>query len=580
MSFEQFKQQLQDSTAFNQAPVISRDPEQLPPELPRGAQIPADLDPLADGVLMLHQKEWLEDESSLKLCAKGRRTGITFAEALDDTLIAAAAPSAGGQNVFYIGDTKDKGREFIGYVAHYAKVVAKQLAATIENTVFTDEWIDEVTGEVKTQKIASFTVFFASGFRVEALSSRPENIRGLQGTVVIDEAAFHRDVRLVIDAVNALLIWRGKIRIISSHNGKLNPFNELIREVASGSPDAPPYSIHTIPFQAAIDNGLYERTCLIAGEEPTPEGKAAWERLIRGAYGKRKAAMEQELDCIPSDAEGAVLTRVEIESCMRQREIPIVKWEAPDSLKEATKEVREATAKLWCDLHLAPLLAKLNPDRKHVFGHDFARSGDGSLFVPAEIGTDLVRRVPFIVELRNVPFEQQKQVLFYIGERLPRLSGGALDATGNGAYLAEVARQKWGARIVEVKLNQQWYQVEMTAYAGAFSDHTIELPMHEDILSDHQAVQWINGVPMVPSDFRYKGSDGNMRHGDAAVAGCLMYFVSRQDLPVYDGYEGVSLPAGRLSEGRSDGGLFSPGGMFETETDFHLRSLRGRDGGL
>lgn len=35
-------------------------------------------------------------------------------------------------------------------------------------------------------------------------------IRGLQGVVVIDEAAYHRDVRAVIDAVNALLIWGGK----------------------------------------------------------------------------------------------------------------------------------------------------------------------------------------------------------------------------------------------------------------------------------------------------------------------------------------------------------------------------------
>ncbi len=88
-------------------PVLPRSDAQLPPELTRGADIPADLDPLAEGVLMLHQRQWLEDKSDLKICKKGRRTGITFAEALDDTLIAAAARSAGGDNVFYIGDTKD-----------------------------------------------------------------------------------------------------------------------------------------------------------------------------------------------------------------------------------------------------------------------------------------------------------------------------------------------------------------------------------------------------------------------------------------------------------------------------------------
>jgi phage FluMu gp28-like protein len=86
--------------------------------------------------------------------------------------------------VFYIGDTKDKGREFIGYVAHFAKTVAKELAE-VEEFLFEDEREDGTS-----KFISAFRVTFASGFRVEALS-RPENIRGLQGVVVIDEAAFH-----------------------------------------------------------------------------------------------------------------------------------------------------------------------------------------------------------------------------------------------------------------------------------------------------------------------------------------------------------------------------------------------------
>src|SRR5690606_3911011 len=137
------------------APVLSREPEQLPGELPRGAEIPPELDPLAEGVLMKHQVDWLEDESDLKIAEKGRRTGITFAEALADTLIAAASRSAGGDNVFYIGDTKDKGREFIGYVAHFARVVAKELVE-IEEFVFQDQKEDG-----STQDISAFRVTFA-----------------------------------------------------------------------------------------------------------------------------------------------------------------------------------------------------------------------------------------------------------------------------------------------------------------------------------------------------------------------------------------------------------------------------------
>ncbi len=147
-----------------------RNPDELPKDLPRGGRIPDGLDPLADGILMRHQAEWLEDTSDLKIAEKGRRTGITFAEALDDTLIAAAKRSAGGQNVFYIGDTKDKGREFIGYVAKFAQTIAGELHP-IEEFVFKDEREDGTSRD-----ITAYRITFRSGFRIEALSSNPANI--------------------------------------------------------------------------------------------------------------------------------------------------------------------------------------------------------------------------------------------------------------------------------------------------------------------------------------------------------------------------------------------------------------------
>ncbi len=504
-------------------PILPRQDAELPEELPRGAEIPAGLDPLADGILMQHQADWLADTSDLKLAEKGRRTGITFAEALDDTLVAAAAPSAGGDNVFYIGDTKDKGREFIGYVKHFAETVSKELIA-IEEFLFEDQREDGTTNQ-----IAAFRARFASGYRVEALSSRPENIRGLQGIVVIDEAAFHKDVRAVLDAVNALLIWGGKIRVISTHNGVLNPFNELVREALAGRT---PFSVHHIPFAKAVENGLFKRVCFIKGKEWSPEAEAEWEARIRGAYGPRKAQMRQELDAIPTEAEGAALTRVQIEACMAPG-IPIVKWICDDDFKNAPDDVRTQAALDFCKEKLLPLLARLDRRRSHVFGEDFARNGDATVILPLEIGTDLVRRAPFQVELRNVPFDQQREILYYICDRLPRLSGGALDATGNGAYLAEKAAQKYGAIIVEVKFSAEWYRVNAPPYIEAFADKTLVLAQDENTMRDHQALAYVNGIIKVPDDHRFKGDDGFDRHGDSAIAGMLGYFASRQDLEAF-----------------------------------------------
>lgn len=519
-------------------PVLERDPSSLPVTLTRGSEIPETLDPLADGILMDHQKRWLEDDSPLKLAEKGRRTGITFAEALDDTLIAAAKPSAGGDNVFYIGDTKDKGREFIGYVAHFAKIIAKELVQ-VEEFIFKDQKDDGTSKD-----IAAFRISFASGYRVEALSSRPENIRGLQGVVVIDEAAYHKDVRAVIDAVNALLIWGGKVRVISTHNGVLNAFNELIREAKAKKN---PFSLHFIPFADAVKNGLYKRVCLIKGWLWSQDKQDEWEAGIRGAYGPRTAAMRQELDAIPAESEGAALTRVQIEACMEPG-IPFECWAQKDEFKNRPDHLRKSAALDWCEKTLLPHLKKLDRTRQHFFGEDFARSGDATNMVILELGSDLIRRQKLIVELRNIPFDQQRDIMYFVCDRIPNFAFGALDKGGNGAYLAEKATQRYGSeRIAEVSFSQDWYRMEMPPYIEAFADGSIVLCKHEDVLQDHQSLQFVGGIIRVPKDFRFKGSDGFDRHGDNAVASSLAFFASKQEISEI-AYQGAD-PLGRGHNG-------------------------------
>ncbi|UNF38365.1 hypothetical protein [Bartonella krasnovii] len=511
--------------AFEQTPLNNdANGDRLGFDLWQTSAFSKEKDPLAEGVLMAHQRAWIEDKSPLKLVEKGRRTGITFAEALDDTLIAAATLEAGGDNVFYIGDTKEKGREFISYVSNFARVLTSH-SGNVEEFLFPDQKEDG-----STKYISAYRVRFASGFRIEALSSRPENIRGLQGIVVIDEAAFHQDVRAVLDAVNALLIWGGKIRVISTHNGVLNPFNELIREARAGKI---PFSLHRYPFGEAVKNGLFKRVCAMKGEGWSRGAEQQWEKQIRASYGVRLSAMRQELDAIPADQEGAALTRLQIENCCT-RDIAVLRFACADGFKNQSDDQRSQAAFAWCEKHVKPLHVRLDRRRQHVFGVDFARSGDATSIVVMEVGQDLVRRVRFMVELRNMPFDQQREILFYGVSGLPRLLGGALDARGNGAYLAEKAAQRYGACVQEIQLSQSWYSKEMPAYLEAFGDGSIVLPRDSDIVADHQALAYVNGIVKIPDNHRFKGSDGFMRHGDSAIACALAYFASRQTPEIYE----------------------------------------------
>jgi len=459
------------------------------------------------GILLPYQASWVADDSAVKVMEKSRRVGISWAEASDDALYAA---SESGDDVWYIGYNKDMALEFIGDCANWAR--AYNLACSE---------MEETEEIVEEQKILAFRVTFRSGHRVTALSSRPTNLRGKGGRVIIDEAAFHDDLPGLIKAAMALLIWGGQVRIISTHFGDSNEFNSLIQDIRAGKK---PYSLHRVDFDEALDAGLYRRICEVLKRDWSPPKEFAWRQEVIDFYGDDA---DEELFCIPSQGSGVYLTRALIETCLSD-EIPVIRYEQSTAFAEIADHLRHAEVKDWCEETLKPLLAGLDTKRRHYFGEDFGRTGDLTVITPLAEQQNATFRAPFILELRNIPFQQQEQILFYIVDRLPRFSYGALDARGNGQYLAERAMQKYGAsRIAQVMLSEQWYRENMPPYKAAFEDRSILLSKDADIIEDHRAFKVIKGIAKLP-DTKTKGKDKKQRHGDSGIAGALAWFATRQ----------------------------------------------------
>ena len=202
--------------------------------------------------------------------------------------------------------------------------------------------------------------------------------------------------------------------------------------------------------------------------------------------------------------------------------IPILRWEMPAEFSGRPEADRYSETQAWCEDNLAPAIAALDPALASFFGEDFGRSGDLTVIWPLQIARDLTRRTPFVVELRNIPFRNQEQVLFYIADRLPRFTTGAMDARGNGQYLAETAAQRYGARIVQVMLSESWYRENMPRYKAAFEDGTIEIPKDADVLADHRAIVLEQGVAKVAERRAGGRRQGTAwRLGDGGGAGVL-----------------------------------------------------------
>lgn len=474
--------------------------------------------------LLPYQQRWVSDPAPLKVAEKSRRVGLTWAEAADDVLLAAGRE---GSNVFYISATQDMAIEYIEACAMWAR--AFDLAAgQIEEGLFADG-----EREIKTYKID----FPKTGRRIVALSSRPANLRGKQGVVVIDEAAFAPDLAGLLKAAMAMLMWGDKVRIISTHNGDDNPFNELIQEIRAGKRKG---SVHRITFDDAVAEGLYRRVCLRKGIEWTADGEAAWVADVRNYYGADAA---EELDVIPARSGGAYLPLALIEARMVPpgRYVPLVREAWPTEFSLLPEPARANEVAEFCRDRLSAILKLLDQDRRHGFGEDFARTGDLTVIVALEEGRDLVLRPRLVVELAGCPFAQQRQILKYIVERLPRFAAGSMDATGNGAELAEFAADQWGhARIEQVKISDAFYLEQMPRFKAALEDATLDgLPRDEDCRDDLRTIHVINGVPKLGPARARAGEKLARRHGDFAIALLLAHRAMTRDVaPI----EFMSLP--------------------------------------
>ncbi|HLW69384.1 MAG TPA: hypothetical protein VKS22_02060 [Candidatus Binataceae bacterium] len=463
-------------------------------------------------ILLPYQMRWLADRAPVKVAEKSRRVGLTWTEAADSVLSAAGRD---GVDTWYLGYNKEMALEFVEAAAVWARQMDKAARA-----------VEEVAVGDGRRDIVAYRVRFSSGRKIVALSSRPSSLRGKQGRAVIDEAAFHDDLRGLLKAALAFTLWGGQVRVISTHNGAANPFNELVNEIRAGRKH---YSLHRVTIEDAIGDGLFHRICAKNGRPWSAAAEAAWREEVFAQYGEDA---EEELDCVPRASGGAFLPSALIEARMRPG-APVARWAMPAEFAQRPEKERQRAAADFCAEQIAPALAGLRADALSFVGEDFGRSGDLTVIWPLQLSERLRRHTPFVVELRNIPFTQQEEIFFYVVDRLPCFTAGAMDARGNGQFLAERAMQRYGAKIQQVMLTAEWYRDNMPRYKAAFEDDLIDLPRDAAILEDHRALVFERGIARAP-ERRGHDTDGGRRHGDSAIAAALAHWASTVTPAAYE----------------------------------------------
>jgi phage FluMu gp28-like protein len=467
----------------------------------------------------------LDEGSEVLFVEKSRRIGMTWGLAAYLVLVAGRQKKAGGMDVMYISYAKDMTREFIDACAMWARAF-NSAASEVEETLFEQDSEDKA--------INAFRIKFASGFEIMALSSAPRGLRGKQGVVMIDEAAFVDDLEALLKSAMANLIWGGKVIVCSTHLGFDNAFNANIQEILAGRVD---YDHMRITLDDAMEQGLYQRIAMVTGKTWTPDGEAAFRQSIINRY---RDNADEELFCVPSLSSGAWLSAPLIEARMSV-ETPVLRLELPSNYLHLPR-LEQLSLMSGFVFDLTAQLNALDLEPNYAFGFDFGRVSDLSTVSLLAIEKRLKRREALSIEMRNVPGDEQKSVVRQVLTAVRRrLVGAAFDATGMGWTVAEDMGRLFGLRedheegsglIMAVKFTEEWYRLHMPPLKAAFEDDEIAILKDNEHLSDLRMVKLVRGIARVPA--LREGETGKKRHGDYAIALALAHWASRMRWVEYD----------------------------------------------
>lgn len=465
-----------------------------------------------------YQQRWIADESLLQIGEKTRRCGFTWCSA-HRAAIEGARPDR-PMNTYYTGYKEAHAKEFIRDASDFAAEMHLMMRSV--DGVFKD--VDESTGKIR--EIGTLEIHFPkTRKRIVALSSSPRNLRGIKGRLVLDEFAHHDNPEELLRAALANKMWGYPISIISTHFGQNNAFAKLIESARQGRYNA---TIHTVTLDDALRDGLYKRICEVAGQPWSPEAEAQWRDETVKEYGEWA---DEELFCRPSLFSGSYIPPALIDAAMEPT-FAVCRFRAEQSFVMLPDETRRAHIDAWLAQDVWPVWSKLLPHTSTYMGEDFGRSKDLTVFAFGQFSQAMRLEARVVIELHNVPYDDQRYALETLVSKAPRFTKGALDKTGNGAFLAERVLQRFGPTYIEpIDITGPWYDENLPKLKARFEDKTVAIPADVDIRSDIMAFQYHDGKPRLPAVRKPAKSDssrkGDTRHGDAGVALLMLDYAAR-----------------------------------------------------
>lgn len=122
-----------------------------------------------------YQINWITDDSLIKICAKSRRIGMSFATSFRRVWVALRHH---GHDCWVLSRDEGKAKEFIDY----CKIWIGLINAVIRAIPFVKHGLYKEDTYVDDFDVTILRITFPNGSRIMALSSNPDSIAGVGGS--------------------------------------------------------------------------------------------------------------------------------------------------------------------------------------------------------------------------------------------------------------------------------------------------------------------------------------------------------------------------------------------------------------
>lgn len=432
--------------------------------------------PQRDVLLLPFQSRWVNDPARLKIMEKSRQIGISWSSAYG--LTRRKALDSATLDGWVSSRDDIQARLFLDDCLKFARILhagAEDLGSQVLDAAGS----------------TSFVLRFASGVKINSMSSNPDAQAGKRGDRLLDEFALHKDPRKLYSIAYPGITWGGQLEIVSTHRGSGNFFNELVREVREKE-NPKGFSLHRVTLQDALDQGfLYKLQSKLPADDPRQEmDEADYFTFIKAGCADEESFL-QEYMCVPADDNSAFLTYDLIAGCEYEQ--------TPAHLTDTDD---------LSDLAAAGTL---------YVGVDLGREHDLTVIWINEYAGErhLCRR---LITLEKVDFTRQEEILYSFLE-LPNVRRCCIDASGMGIQFAERAARRFGKYRVEgVKFSAPVKEELAYPFRAAFEDGNLRIPFDRKLRADLRAVK---KETTAAGNIRFAADRGENGHSDRFWAGAL-----------------------------------------------------------